>query len=119
MGTGLTGVSGRDCYANLYLTQLEAEAEWLRRGALDKADSVEQLLARNGIVPRTLTELGAGTGAVISECRRRGLGQTFTAVDDAASVRKLQFKAAIIEVWPLKFTISDENREELQLTNCG
>ena len=85
MGTSLTGVSGRDCYANLYLTQLEAEAEWLRRGALDKADSVEQLLARNGIVPRTLTELGAGTGAVISECRRRGLGQTFTAVEDAAA----------------------------------
>ena len=85
MGTDLREVSGRDYYANLYLTQLEAEAEWLRRGALDKADSVEQLLARNGIVPGTLTELGAGTGAVISECRRRGLGQTFTAVDDAAA----------------------------------
>jgi Methyltransferase domain len=82
--TNQTGVTGRDYYAGIYGKQLEAEAEWLRRGAPDKADSVEQLLARNGIAPRTLTELGAGTGAVISECRRRGLGETFTAIDDAA-----------------------------------
>ena len=81
MGTDLKRASGRDYYANLYSNQLEAEAEWLRRGAPDKVDSVEQLLARNGIVPDTLTELGAGTGAVISECRRRGLGKTFTAID--------------------------------------
>ncbi len=86
MGTGLTAVyTGRDYCANLYLNELEAEAEWLRRGALDKANSVEQLLARNGIAPSTLTELGAGTGAVIAECRRRGLGKTFTAIDYAAA----------------------------------
>ena len=82
--TDRTAVTGRDYYADIYVKQLEAEAEWLRRGAPDKADSVEQLLARNGIVPKTLTELGAGTGAVISECRRRGLGETFTAIDSAA-----------------------------------
>jgi hypothetical protein len=86
MGTSLTAVyTGRDYYANLYLNELEAEAEWLRRGAPDKADSVEQLLARNGIARGTLTELGAGTGAVISECRRRGLGKTFTAIDYSAA----------------------------------
>jgi hypothetical protein len=86
MGTGLTAAyTGRDYYANLYLNELEAEAEWLRRGAPEKVDSVEQLLARNGIARGTLTELGAGTGAVISECRRRGLGKTFTAIDYSAA----------------------------------
>jgi hypothetical protein len=79
------GQTGRDHYAGLYLNELESEAEWLRRGAFNKVDSVEQLLARNGIVPSTMTELGAGTGAVISECRRRGLGKTFVAIDYAAT----------------------------------
>jgi len=77
------GVSGRDHFAELYLNELDLEVEWLRRGAADKADTVEQLLARNGFAPTTLTELGAGTGAVISECRRRGLAKIFAAIDYA------------------------------------
>jgi SAM-dependent methyltransferase len=74
-------VSGRDHYANIYQTELELEAEWLRYGAISKVDSIEMLLRRNGIKPLTLLELGCGTGAVITECQRRRLAAEFTAVD--------------------------------------
>jgi 2-polyprenyl-3-methyl-5-hydroxy-6-metoxy-1,4-benzoquinol methylase len=74
-------VSGRDHYAEIYQTELELEAEWLRYGAVGKVDSVETLRDRHGVKPITLLELGCGTGAVITECQRRGLGREFTAVD--------------------------------------
>lgn len=74
-------VSGRDHFAALYRTELEQEALWLRYGAVEKANSVELLLNRNGIRPRTLLELGCGTGAVIAECQRRELATEFTAID--------------------------------------
>jgi SAM-dependent methyltransferase len=76
-----SSVSGRDHYANIYKTELELEAEWLRYGAISKVDSIEMLLRQNGIKPLTLLELGCGTGAVITECQRRGLAVEFTAVD--------------------------------------
>ena len=47
----------------------------------DTLDSVEALLNRQGVKPVTVLELGCGTGAVITECQRRGLGVEFTAVD--------------------------------------
>jgi SAM-dependent methyltransferase len=74
-------ISGRDHYAEIYQTELELEAEWLRYGAVGKVDSVEALLNRHGVKPITFLELGCGTGAVITECQRRGLGREFTAVD--------------------------------------
>lgn len=73
--------SGRDIYAGHYRERLEREAEWLRRGAGQKADSVELLLRRNGITPESILELGCGTGAVISELRRRGLARRYFGVD--------------------------------------
>jgi len=76
-----TRISARDRYADLYRTELDLEAAWLRYGAVEKATSVELLLARNGIHPKTLLELGCGTGAVIKECQRRKLASQFTAVD--------------------------------------
>ena len=33
------GISGRDFYKSLYASELEQEAEWLRRGAASKVDS--------------------------------------------------------------------------------
>lgn len=74
-------VSPRDHYEGLYRTELALEAEWLRYGSHEKANSIELLLNRNGIRPRTILELGCGTGAVISECQRRGLASEFTAID--------------------------------------
>lgn len=73
--------SGKEYYRSLYRSDLARQAEWHRRTARAKVDSVERLLARNGILPRTILELGCGTGAVILECQRRNLGISYTAVD--------------------------------------
>jgi SAM-dependent methyltransferase len=73
--------SGRDHYDKIYREELELENRWLEYGAIDKADSVEALLRKQNIHPRTLLELGCGTGALISECRRRGIADRYVAVD--------------------------------------
>jgi len=73
--------SGRDFYEEIYQRELDAEAEWLRYGAVEKVNSVEILLHRRGIKPASLLELGCGTGAVVVECQRRGLAREFTAID--------------------------------------
>ena len=75
--------SGKDHYRLLYQSELEKEAEWLRRGAGHKVNSIELLLSRNSIKPKTLLELGCGTGAVITECQRRNLSERYVAVDYA------------------------------------
>lgn len=72
---------GKDIYLDKYRNDLEDEARWLEYGAEMKADSVETLLHRRGIHPRTLLELGSGTGAVIRACQRRGLAEDYSAVD--------------------------------------
>lgn len=76
-----SGKSGRDHYEAVYKEALARQAEWLRRGAGHKADSVEQLLHRNGITPASILELGCGTGAVIGELQRRALAQQYYGVD--------------------------------------
>jgi SAM-dependent methyltransferase len=76
-------ISGKDHYRLLYQNELELEAEWLRRNAVEKVNSIEKLLKRNGIIPKTILELGCGTGAVIQECQRRNLGTKYSAVDFA------------------------------------
>jgi trans-aconitate methyltransferase len=91
-------VSARDHYEELYRTELGLEAEWLRYGACEKANSIELLLGRNGIRPRTILELGCGTGAVISECQRRGLASEFTAIDCSyEAIKHLQSQSAGIQ----------------------
>jgi SAM-dependent methyltransferase len=74
-------VSGRDFYAAHYQHHLERQAKWLEYGAIEKANSISELIQRNNIRPHSLLELGCGTGAVIVECERRGLAAEFTAVD--------------------------------------
>ncbi len=76
-------ILGKDHYRILYRTELEKESEWLRRGAVEKANSIEILLNRNRIKPRTITELVCGVGAVITECQRRGLATKYIGVDYA------------------------------------
>ena len=80
-----SGGSGRDHYEAVYLDALERQAEWLRRGAGQKADSVEQLLHRNGIKPESVLELGCGTGAVIGELQQRALAQHYYGIDYSAT----------------------------------
>lgn len=80
-----TIATGRDHYRALFEVGLDDEAEWLRRGARHKVDSLQRLLAAVGARPDIVVELGAGTGAVIEECRRRELGRDYLAVDYSAA----------------------------------
>lgn len=74
-------IAGNEHYQQIYQHDLTDEAEWLRRGAIEKVNSIETLLKSNGIRPKTLLELGCGTGAVIMECQRRDLAENYIAVD--------------------------------------
>lgn len=74
-------MSGRDHYSLLYKAELASEAEWLRRCAIEKVNSIEYLLSRNNIKPVSLLELGCGTGAVILECQKRQLAEDYFAMD--------------------------------------
>lgn len=75
--------TGKEHYLQVYQRDLNDQAEWLRRSAREKVDSIEQLLQSNDIRPKTIMELGCGTGAVILECQRRGLAEHYTAVDSS------------------------------------
>ncbi|GAB5534191.1 MAG: hypothetical protein Rubg2KO_04400 [Rubricoccaceae bacterium] len=76
-----SGQSGRDFYADLYSEDLLREAEWLRRTAGQKVESMARLLGRQQVHPAKILEVGAGTGAVIGELRDRGIGTEHFAVD--------------------------------------
>jgi len=78
------GTVGRDYYDKVYKRSLDDEAEWLRFGSVEKARSVQILLRQSGLQPRSTLELGCGTGAVILECQRLGIGKEFTAIDYSA-----------------------------------
>lgn len=74
-------LTGKEHYQQVYQRDLNDQAEWLRRGAREKVNSIERLLKINGIRPKTILELGCGTGAVIMECQRRELAERYIAVD--------------------------------------
>ena len=76
-----SGKTGRDDYAAKYKGDIQHHAEWLRRGALHKADSIEMLLKKNQIEPKSILELGCGTGAVLGELSRRKLADAYYGVD--------------------------------------
>ena len=88
--------SGKDHYRLLYQTELEQEAEWLRRGAVEKVNSIEELLRRHDIKPRKLLELGCGVGAVIAECQRRNLAASYAGVDCGSSYVLSDVLAALL-----------------------
>lgn len=74
-------MTGREQFNRKYEDDLRWEADWLRAGSGMKVDAAQRLLARNGIHPTALAELGCGVGAVIEECRRRGLAGSYIAID--------------------------------------
>jgi hypothetical protein len=76
-----SGLAGKDFYARIYQDSVTDQAEWLHKGAFEKAESVDKFLRGIGKRPGVLAELGAGTGAVISECRRRNLADHYLAID--------------------------------------
>lgn len=63
---------------------VEREDEWLSVGAVDKATSVEQL-ARDLSITSVL-EVGCGTGAVLAEIIRRGIGSEYGACEPSAEL---------------------------------
>ena len=102
------GISGRDYYESLYRSELEQEAEWLRRGAANKVDSIETLLKRHSISAQTIMELGCGTGAVIRECLRRSIARRYIAVDySAEAIAYLRTQAPEIEAIKADITSPD------------
>lgn len=75
------GNTGAEHYIKKYSSERDINAEWLRLGAVDKVNSMKELLKQVDFSPQTILELGAGTGAIIEECMRRGIGRQFFAVD--------------------------------------
>jgi len=99
-------ISGRDYFQFLYHEQVDAEAEWLRRGAIEKVNSIERLLWKRGIRPTTILELGCGTGAVILECQKRGLAQRYIAADySEEAIEYLRRQATNIETLCTDITV--------------
>ncbi len=114
-----SGLSGRDFYAAKFNSEPDRETEWLRRTAGVKADSVESLVRDANLSPRSVLEVGAGTGAVIGELRHRGIGAEQFAVDfseDAIAVLKQNepdIGAAIANV-----TVSPDPMARLGIFSC-
>ncbi len=77
--------TGRDHYTQVYDQELRDEARWLEYGAVSKADSVEWLLERRNIHPKTVLEIGCGTGAILRELHRRGIGRDLYGIDYSES----------------------------------
>jgi SAM-dependent methyltransferase len=67
----------QDFYTEGYALPDPAEAErmgrWRALGARSKADHVVRLLARGGLRPATLAEIGCGDGALLAELAERGV----------------------------------------------
>ena len=68
-------------YKLIYESDLELEAEWLERTAINKVNSISYLINNNNIYPNSILELGCGTGAIIKECQKRGISNKYTGLD--------------------------------------
>src|ERR1700736_5280131 len=91
--------SGRDHYTKIYNHDVDSEAKWLEFGAVEKTNSIESLLKAKGIRPSVLMEMGCGTGAVIIECQRRKLAESYLGVEySSAAVDFLRRNSSNIEV---------------------
>jgi SAM-dependent methyltransferase len=57
----------------------EREIEWRRIGAIDKVSNIQSLLRTEKV--QSVLEVGCGTGAVLSELARRGIGTSHKGID--------------------------------------
>jgi SAM-dependent methyltransferase len=57
----------------------EGEMTWRRLGAIDKANNLQSLLGSRSIY--SVLEAGCGTGAVLAEIAKKGIGMSHTGVD--------------------------------------
>lgn len=81
--------TGREAATAYFAQDTEWAIEWRRLSARTKADHVEQLLARSGLAPATVLEVGCGDGALLAELARRGLGRRHTGVEVSEPARQL------------------------------
>lgn len=58
-----------------------SELEWRRLGAMDKIDNMQALVGGKQI--SSVLEVGCGTGAVLAEAVRRGIGKSHVGIDMA------------------------------------
>jgi 2-polyprenyl-3-methyl-5-hydroxy-6-metoxy-1,4-benzoquinol methylase len=72
-------------YQSVYEAGLDSEAEWLRLGAQAKARSIKLLTADLSRPFDSVCELGCGTGAVLEECMRLGLGLRYYGLDSSTA----------------------------------
>jgi SAM-dependent methyltransferase len=63
----------------------ETELRWRRLGAKDKANNLQRLLGTRSV--GTVLEVGCGTGAVLAEVARRGIGTEHVGIDLADPTR--------------------------------
>jgi SAM-dependent methyltransferase len=66
---------------------VHAEDRWLRLGAREKAESI--VLLTDGIRVDKVMEVGAGTGAVLEELSRRGVGSRYWACEPTRTLYDL------------------------------
>jgi SAM-dependent methyltransferase len=103
--------SGRDHYSDLYDRDLQEEARWLEYGAQGKTDSVELLLQREGLRPKTILEIGCGPGAILRELQRRGIGEALFGVDYSESA--IEYAASLSS--GISYSQADVTAEDLTL----
>ena len=68
-------------YKKRYMSQFDAEAEWLKRSAIQRVNSIQYFLNTHSINPRKILDLGCGTGAILEELQSRGIGEKYVGVD--------------------------------------
>jgi len=72
---------GKANYQNIYTDRLDAEAEWLRAAAVQRADNIAFFLTQHSIAVQSILDLGCGTGAVITELQRRNIAERYVGAD--------------------------------------
>ncbi len=73
--------SGGDDYKMRYQSHFDAEAEWLKRSAIERVNSIQYFLKNNSISPDSILDIGCGTGAVLQELQNRNIGNKYVGVD--------------------------------------
>ncbi len=68
-------------YRDRYSAKFEVEKEWLQLNAIERVNSIQQLLEKSNFKPDSILEIGCGTGAILRELQNRKIGNTYTGVD--------------------------------------
>ena len=74
-----------DAYTELDAPAARGYGEWRSLGARTKADHVVALLARAGVRPRRLVEIGCGAGSLLAELAARGVAPELDGFDLSAA----------------------------------